>query len=96
VDRNRVRPKGYVNVRRYNGNAPHLYADFAYCVRHRLRPFQDFFYGAVTATCLQLAHITYKVNRPLKWNADSTAFVGDEQANRWVSRPKRSPYEING
>jgi len=96
VDRNRIRPLRQVEVRRYNGNAPHLYADFAYCVRHRLLPFQDFFYGAVAATCLQLAHIAYKVNRPLKWDADNTAFVGDEQANRWVSRPKRSPYEING
>ena len=96
IDRNRIRPVRQVDVRRYNGNAPHLYADFAYCVRHRLRPFQDFFYGAIAATCLQLAHITYKVNRPLKWDADNTAFVGDEQANRWVSRPKRSPYEING
>jgi hypothetical protein len=45
---------------------------------------------------LQLAHIAYRVNRPLTWDAESTAFVDDEQANRWVSRPKRSPYEMNG
>ena len=95
-DRNRVRPLHQVDVRRYNGGTTRLAADFAFCVRHRLRPFQDFFYGAVASTCCQLAHICYRVNRPLKWDAEQTAFIGDEQATRLVSRPKRSPYEING
>ena len=95
-DRNRIRPLRQVSVRQYNGGTTHIFADFAYSVRHRLHPFQDFFYGAVTATCCQLAHIGYRLNRPLKWDTEKTAFVGDEQANRFVSRPKRSPYEING
>ena len=95
VDRNRILPLHQVDVRRYNGGTTNLYADFAYCVRHRLRPFQDYLYGAVAATSCQLAHYGYRVNRPLKWDAEKTAFVGDEQANRLVSRPKRSPYEIN-
>ena len=95
-NRNRFKPLYQVDVRRYNGGVRDLHSDFAYCVRNRLRPFQDFFYGAVTATCCQLANITYKLNRPLKWDAEKTAFVNDEQANRWVSRPKRSPYEIYG
>jgi predicted dehydrogenase len=95
-DRNRIKPLHQVDVRRYNGDAGNLQADFAYSVRHRLPPFQDFSYGAVAATCCQLAHIAYKLNRPLKWDAEKTAFVDDDHANRWVSRPKRSPYEING
>ena len=95
-DRNRIRPTGNVDVRRYNGNTQRLAQDFAFSVRHRLRPFQDYLYGATTATACQLAHYGYKLNRSLKWNAERTAFVDDEQANRLVSRPKRSPYEING
>ena len=95
-DRNRIKPLQHVDVRQYSGGKDRLAQDFAFCVRHRQRPFQDFFYGAITATCCQLAHIAYKLNRPLKWDAERTAFVGDEQANRFVSRPKRSPYEING
>jgi predicted dehydrogenase len=95
-DRDRIKPLRQVAVRRYNGNTGNLQQDFVYCVRHRLRPFQDFQYGAIAATCCQLAHICYRVNRPLKWDAEKTAFVNDDQANRWVSRPKRSPYEING
>ncbi|MCL2120207.1 MAG: Gfo/Idh/MocA family oxidoreductase [Planctomycetaceae bacterium] len=94
-DRHRVKPLHHVDVRRYNGNARDLHGDFAYSVRHRLRPFQDYFYGAVTATSCQLGCIAYRLNRALKWDADKTAFIGDEQANRWVSRPKRSPYEID-
>ena len=95
-DRSVIKPLRQIDVRQYNGGTTRLAQDFAYCVRHRLRPFQDVFYGAITATCCQLAHITYKLNRPLKWDAERTAFIGDEQANRFVSRPKRSPYEING
>ena len=95
VDRHRIKPLRQVDVRRYNGGTTNLYSDFAYSVRHRLRPFQDFLYAAVAATSCQLAHYGYRVNRPLKWDAEKTAFIDDEQANRFVSRPKRSPYEIN-
>jgi predicted dehydrogenase len=94
-DRNRIKPVKQVDVRRYNGGTHDIHSDFEYCVRHRLRPFQDFYYGANTALALQLANIAYKVQRPLKWDAAKTAFIGDEQANRFVSRPRRSPYEIN-
>jgi predicted dehydrogenase len=93
-DRGRILPVKQVDVRRYSGGATWIHADFDYCVHNRLRPFQDFFYGATTAIALQLANIAYKVQRPLKWNAAKTQFVGDEQANRFVSRPKRAPYEI--
>ena len=95
ADRGRIRPLRQVDVRRYNGGTTNLYADFMFSVRHRLRPFQDFLYGAVAATSCQLAHYAYRLNRPLKWDAEQTAFIGDEQANRFVSRPKRSPYGID-
>ncbi|MDR3181653.1 MAG: Gfo/Idh/MocA family oxidoreductase [Planctomycetaceae bacterium] len=94
-DRGRILPLKPVELRRYNGGTTHIHADFAYSVKNRLRPFQDFFYGATTAIALQLANIAYKCQRPLKWDAAKTQFIGDEQANRFVSRPKRSPYEIN-
>jgi hypothetical protein len=92
-DRGNIKPLHAVDVRRYSGGAGNIQADFAYCVRNRLRPFQDFFYGATTATACQLANITYKLNRPLKWDAEKTMF-NDEQANRFIARPKRSPYII--
>ncbi len=95
-DRDKVKPLGAVDVRRYHGDARILAEDFAFCVRNRCRPFQDLSYGANTALACQLANITYKLNRPLKWNAENTAFIDDEQANRFVDRPKRSPYAVKG
>ncbi|HBT77188.1 MAG TPA: gfo/Idh/MocA family oxidoreductase [Planctomycetaceae bacterium] len=93
VDRD-LKPIKTVDVRRYSGGATNLLADFAYCVRNRIRPFQDFEYGARTAAVCQLFNICYKLNRPLKWDPDNTCFIDDEQANRMVSRPQRSPYGI--
>ncbi|MGL4593515.1 MAG: Gfo/Idh/MocA family protein [Thermoguttaceae bacterium] len=93
-DRGKIRPLHMPEIRRYSGPCTQLMQDFAYCVRNRVRPFQDFLYAAATATGCQLANITYKVNRPLKWDAEKTMFTNDEQANRFVSRPQRSPYII--
>ena len=94
--RDTIRPLHQVDVRRYNGGTTDIFRDFAFSVRHRLRPFQDFFYGAVAATACQLAHYGYRFNRPLKWDAAATAFVDDEQANRFAHRPMRSPYVVRG
>jgi predicted dehydrogenase len=95
-DRGNFKPKGAVDVRRYSGGAGNIQDDFCYCVRNRLRPFQDFKYGAATATACQLANIVVRLNRPLKWDAEKTAFIDDEQANRFVIKPKRGQYEIKG
>jgi predicted dehydrogenase len=93
-DSGKIKPIAATDVRRYNGGVGDITSDVLYCFRHRLRPFQDFAYGAATALSCQLANITYHVNRPLKWNAETTSFTNDEQANRLVNRPKRSPYII--
>ena len=88
------KPLKTVEVRRYSGGANNIIEDFAWCVKNRQRPFQDFEYGANTALFCQLANICYKVKRPLKWDAEKTQFVGDAQANRFISRIQRSPYTI--
>ncbi len=89
-----LKPKKVVEVRRYSGGADNIYEDFAYCVRNRLRPFQDVEYGARTAAFCQLLNICYKLDRPLRWDQEKYAFENDEQANRMVLRPQRSPYTI--
>ena len=88
------KPLKTVEVRRYSGGATHIIDDFAWCVKNRQKPFQDFEYGANTALFCQLANICYKVKRSLKWDAEKTQFVGDAQANRFISRVQRSPYTI--
>ena len=83
-----------VEVRRYSGGATNIADDFAFCVRNRLRPFQDFFYGACTASVCQLITIGHKLNRQLKWDAANCRFINDEEANRHVARVQRYPYVI--
>ncbi len=87
-----TKPLKAVELRTYSGGARSLVNDFAYCVRNRLRPFQDLPYGAKTAAACQLGNICYKLGRPLQWDAAKTEFVNDDQANRFVSRPQRGPY----
>ncbi|MGL6225145.1 MAG: Gfo/Idh/MocA family protein [Thermoguttaceae bacterium] len=89
-----LKPKKVVDVRRYSGGANNIYQDFAYCVKNRVRPFQDVAYGARTAAFCILMNICYKLNRPLRWNQSEYRFEGDEQANRMISRAQRSPYTI--
>ncbi|MDO4575797.1 MAG: Gfo/Idh/MocA family oxidoreductase [Planctomycetia bacterium] len=87
-----AKPRHAVNVRRYHGGATNIVADFAFCVRNRLRPFQDFFYGARTAALCQIFNIAYKTGHDLTWDDENMVFVGDEVATRMVSRPQRAPY----
>ena len=88
------KPLGPVDVRRYSGPHGDIYDDFDYCVRNRLRPFQDLEYGARTAAFCQLLNICYKLNRPLKWDQEKYQFENDDQANRMITRPQRTPYGI--
>lgn len=89
-----LKPLHAVEVRRYHGGATNITADFAYCVRNRLRPFQDLFYGAQTAALCQIANIAYKIGRDLNWDNEKMVFTGDEVATRMVSRVQRAPYTI--
>jgi hypothetical protein len=41
-----------------------------------------------------LGNIAYWLNRPLKWDPAREVFVGDDEANRLLSRPMRSPWRL--
>ncbi|MDO5581973.1 MAG: Gfo/Idh/MocA family oxidoreductase [Planctomycetia bacterium] len=86
--------KHAVNVRRYSGGANNIADDFLYCVRNRIRPFQDVFYGANVADYGHMCIIVYKLKRDLVWDKEKMEFTGDPQATLLVSRVQRAPYEI--
>jgi predicted dehydrogenase len=48
--------------------------------------------GAHSVTVCHLGNICYWLDRPLKWDPNAWRFIGDEEANRWVDRPKRAPW----
>ena len=34
-----------------------------------------------------------RLGRPLKWDPAKEEFVGDKEANKWISREMRKPYD---
>jgi len=71
-----------------------LAGDFLHCVRTRQRPFRDVEYAHRAATVCHLGNLAYWFKRPLKWDPVNEQFIGDDEANRWVDRPKREPWRL--
>lgn len=64
------------------------------CIRTRSKPICDVEIGARTISVCHLGNIAYELKRPLKWDPAKEQFVGDEEANRKLSRPMRSPWTL--
>ncbi|MCY3023713.1 MAG: Gfo/Idh/MocA family oxidoreductase [Planctomycetota bacterium] len=79
------------NIPNYKGRGG-IYGDFLYCVRSRERCFQDFEVAHRTATVCHLINLCYRFNRVLKYDPVKEEIIGDPEANRWMDRPKRSPW----
>ena len=81
-------------------NDLHLYRsrghrrDWLDCVRTRQRPVADVAIGASSVTICHLGNIAHWLGRPLKWNPDRQVFLDDDEANRWLDRPKRAPWRL--
>ena len=51
--------------------------------------------GAVRAqTVVQQEYISLSLGRKLQWDPAREQFVNDPEANRWLSRPMRSPWHL--
>jgi hypothetical protein len=79
-------------LRRYKGRG--LGGDFLHCVRTRERCFRDFEYAHRVATVCHLGNIAYELKRPLKWDPVGEIFLGDDEANRHLDRPRRQPWKL--
>ena len=90
--RRRVAAPDYY-VPNYKGRGG-IFGDFLHCVKTRERPFRDIEIAHRTATHCHIGNIAYWLKRPLKWDAAKEQFVGDEEANRWLSRPMREPWRL--
>ncbi len=70
-------------------------ADWFKSIREgHLRPAVDIEIGHRTATLCNLGNLAYILGRKLVWDGDKQEVVGDEAANRLLSRPQRYPYVI--
>ena len=86
-------PARQVEMPEYKGRGG-LQGDFLHCVRTREMPFRDVEYGHRAATVCHLGNIAYWLGRPLKWDPVKEEFVGDDEANRWLDRPRREPWRL--
>jgi hypothetical protein len=64
------------------------------CIRSRNRPAADVEIGHRSVTVCHLANIARTVGRPLRWDAVREEFEGDEEANRYLDRPRRRGFEL--
>lgn len=64
------------------------------CLRSRNRPICDVDVGRHSIIVCHLGNIAYWLKRPLAWDPDAERFVNDDEANRLLTRAKRSPWRI--
>ncbi|MCC6698126.1 MAG: Gfo/Idh/MocA family oxidoreductase [Candidatus Hydrogenedentes bacterium] len=68
--------------------------DWFKCMRTRNKPICDVEVGCSSITVCHLGNTAYRLKRPLKWDPAAEQYVDDEEANRTLSRPMRSPWTL--
>ena len=64
------------------------------CIKSRQRPIADVEIGHRSAILCHLGNIARWVGRRLRWDPLQEVFPGDDEANRYLDRPRREPYEL--
>ena len=85
-------PMGPNDVRLEESNDHH--GNWLDCIRQRRRCIADVEIGARSATICHLGNIAYELRQELTWDPVRQCFVGNDQANKLLSRPMRSPWRI--
>ena len=64
------------------------------CIRSRKLPIADVEAGCRSVTVCHLGNLAYWNKRALKWDPEKERFIGDDEANTWLDRPKRAPWKL--
>jgi predicted dehydrogenase len=64
------------------------------CIKTREKPAADVEIGHRSVTVCHLANLARHIGRRLKWDPAKEQFVGDDDANKLVDRPRRKGYEL--
>ncbi len=64
------------------------------CIKSREKPVADVEIGHRSATVCHLGNIARWENRRLKWDPEKEVFIGDDEANALLTRPRRQPYDL--
>jgi myo-inositol 2-dehydrogenase / D-chiro-inositol 1-dehydrogenase len=68
--------------------------DFIQAVKTRRSTLADAEVGHRTCSLCQIGHIAIQVGRKLQWDPDREIFTNDDEANRLLHRPMRSPWHL--
>ena len=68
--------------------------NFLECVRTRKKPNADVEIAHRATTLCHLVNICRRLDRLLRWDPKAEKFIGDEEANTYLSRPRRKGYEL--
>jgi predicted dehydrogenase len=68
--------------------------NFVECMRSRKRPTSDVEIGHNSMIACHLGNVAYRLGRQVKWDVEREAFLGDSEAQRYLSRPYREPWKL--
>ena len=68
--------------------------NFVDAVKARTQPESNLEYAREMTLPMHLALASYRLGRPLQWNAKKEKFVGDDEANALLSRPYRKEWNF--
>jgi len=69
-------------------------ANFFACVKSREEPVAPVRVEHRTITVCHLTNISIRLDRPIAWDPEQEVILGDNEANGWLAREQRKPYEI--
>jgi hypothetical protein len=64
------------------------------CVLSRKEPIAPVETAHRSITIAHLGNISLRLGRDLKWDPENERILGDDEANRMLSRPMRDPWKI--
>lgn len=64
------------------------------CIRSREKPIADVKIGHRSTTVCHLGNIARWLGRKLRWDPENEVFLGDDEANTHLDRPRRKPYQL--
>ena len=72
---------------------PHI-QNWLDCIKSRKLPNADVEIGHRSISVCHLVNITRELNRKLQWDPEKEQFVGDDEANKLLNRPRRAGFEL--
>jgi hypothetical protein len=64
------------------------------CIKSRQKPIADVEIGHRSAVLCHLGNIARWVGRKLRWDPEKEVFPDDSEANQYLERPMRKPYQF--